>query len=94
MASTTSTLAPPRDSDETPSGVPSLFTEKEEGPEKRPDEDEASNDASEGDVSPEIDDSQYPTGVRLAAVVAALALSMFLVSLDMVRILQPPTWHH
>nr|POE74055.1 putative efflux pump gsfj [Quercus suber] len=37
----------------------------------------------QGPVSEDVDESEYPTGARLAAVIAALALAIFLVSLDL-----------
>lgn len=43
--------------------------------------------AENGEVDPlsTIDDSEYPGGLRLAAIIAALVLSIFLASLDTVR---------
>lgn len=41
--------------------------------------------------SEELDDSEYPKGLRLLAVVVALVLSIFLVALDMVGPHHHPT---
>nr|POE75125.1 putative efflux pump gsfj [Quercus suber] len=44
---------------------------------------DSSREKPSSDTAEVVDDSEYPTGARLAAVVAALALAIFLVSLDL-----------
>lgn len=85
MESTTTTLAPRPDSEATRSLAPSIqvgtdeiVLEKRKGGDGR-----CSEDAAEGSIE-ETHDEGYPHGFRLAAVVLALVLSIFLVSLDMV----------
>jgi len=85
MESTTTTLAPRPDSEATRSLAPSIQVGTDEIIlEKRKERDgRSSEDAAEG-TTEEIHDEEYPHGFRLAAVVLALVLSIFLVSLDMV----------
>jgi len=90
MDSRAMTLAEDRDNSTAPSHAPSLrkeyqpksddssLTEKEDGSFR-----EAT--PASGGVSPEgeVDNAVYPTGFKMAAIVAALVLSIFLVSLDL-----------
>lgn len=73
-----------------PSTAPDVDYEKKEGAGNVTDE-ETGNVGPAGPESTEASLAEYPTGARLLFIVVALVLSIFLVSLDMVRLVVTAT---
>jgi hypothetical protein len=84
MSSTTTTLVVPRDPEATPSQTPSMIADEEALARKLEDVEGGNTTAEEEEPTAEVDESEYPQGMKMIFVVVALVLSIFLVALDMV----------
>lgn len=85
MASRATTLASPADSEPSLSRTPSIANDQGRVSEKDGEAEKTGDRTPEVEAQQEeLDDTEYPKGVRLLAVVVALVLSIFLVALDMV----------
>ncbi len=78
-------LAPEHEKEFETSRGPTPQPDLDSGDEKKRDDDRASTEAEEAvETTIPADESEYPDGARLAFVVVALVLSIFLFSLDLV----------